>query len=202
MSVHPDGFRPIPRGPAFATVVSFAVLGILLGGGCSAESTSGENTQAAGGRQAGQVDLQPMNLTGYHALIARQRGKVVVVDVWATYCPPCMRDFHHLVELHHQYDPQKVACISLSLDNEGLAPLDQVVPRVLRFLNQQRATIDNVIMLEDSDRVLRALQLASIPTVLVYGKQGQVLETVTPHHGESPYVRVDQIVAAQLAGAR
>jgi thiol-disulfide isomerase/thioredoxin len=178
------------------------VLGILLGGGCSAESTSGENTQAAGGRQAGQVDLQPMNLAGYHALIARQRGKVVVVDVWATYCPPCMRDFHHLVELHHQYDPQKVACISLSLDNEGLAPLDQVVPRVLRFLNQQRATIDNVIMLEDSDRVLRALQLASIPTVLVYGKQGQLLETVTPHHGESPYVRVDQIVAAQLAGAR
>lgn len=139
-----------------------------------------------------------MNLAGYHALIARQRGKVVVVDVWATYCPPCMRDFHHLVELHRNSDPQKVTCISLSLDNEGLRSLDLVVPRVLKFLESQKATFDNVIMLENSDRVLRALRIAAIPTVLVYGKQGQLLEAVTPQGDQSPYVRVEQLVESQL----
>ena len=183
----------------YCVAVTASLMGVW--GGCSGGSTSDGDWRSAGGRRPGQVDLLPLEVSGLNALIASHRGKIVVVDVWATYCQPCMRDFHQLVELSKRYSPSQVACISLSLDNQGLRPLDQVVPQVLHFLNEQRATFDNVIMLEDSDQMLRALRLSSVPAVLVYNKQGRLLETVKPSNGQSPYTRVGQIVSGQIANS-
>ena len=140
-----------------------------------------------------------MDLAQFGNLIARQRGRVVVVDIWATYCPPCMRDFHHLVELDQEEDRQKVVCMSLNIDNQGLEPIDRLVPRVLPFLEKQKATFDNILMTEDADQVYRALRLAGIPAILVYDQQGQLIETVIPQGEESPYTRVKQLIR-QLTG--
>ena len=140
-----------------------------------------------------------MNLAGFGRFIARQRGKVVVVDVWATYCPPCMRDFHHLVALHREEDSQKVVCMSLNIDNQGLAPVDRLVPRVLKFLEKQKATFDNILMTDDADQVYRTLGLVGIPAVLVYDQQGRLVETVIPQGEQSPYVRVEQLVRQLIA---
>jgi thiol-disulfide isomerase/thioredoxin len=140
-----------------------------------------------------------MNLAGFGRFIARQRGKVVVVDVWATYCPPCIRDFHHLVALHREEDSQKVVCMSLNIDNQGLAPVDRLVPRVLKFLEKQKATFDNILMTDDADQVYRTLGLVGIPAVLVYDQQGRLVETVIPQGEQSPYVRVEQLVRQLIA---
>ena len=165
--------------------------------GCSSQVS--ENGGSTGVRKPGQVDLQPMDLAQFGSLIARQRGKVVVVDIWATYCPPCMRDFHHLVELHQEEDRQKVVCMSLNIDNQGLESIDRLVPRVLQFLEQQKATFDNILMTDDADQVYRALKLTGIPAILVYDQQGQLVETVIPKGGESPYTRVKELIR-QLTG--
>lgn len=167
---------------------------LLLLGGCSSSSDPSGDAGRPGIRAPGQVDLQPMDLAGFRNLIARQRGKVVVVDVWATYCPPCMRDFHHLVTLHREADPQNVVCMSLNIDNQGLAPIDRLVPPVLKFLEKQKATFDNVLMTEDADQVYRKLGLVGIPAILVYDQQGRLVERVIPQGEQSPYVRVAELV--------
>ena len=186
--------RPVRSG-----AVLLVLLLAALGGGCSGDAGSRDSAGDAGVRQPGQVDLQPMNLAGFGRFIARQRGKVVVVDVWATYCPPCMRDFHHLVALHREEDSQKVVCMSLNIDNQGLAPVDRLVPRVLKFLEKQKATFDNILMTDDADQVYRTLGLVGIPAVLVYDQQGRLVETVIPQGEQSPYVRVEQLVRQLIA---
>ncbi|MEE2781068.1 MAG: TlpA disulfide reductase family protein [Planctomycetota bacterium] len=178
-------------------VESMLILLLLLSG-CSSSSDPSGDAGRTGIRAPGQVDLQPMDLAGFRNLIARQRGKVVVVDVWATYCPPCMRDFHHLVTLHREADPQNVVCMSLNIDNQGLAPIDRLVPPVLKFLEKQKATFDNVLMTEDADQVYRKLGLVGIPAILVYDQQGRLVERVIPQGEQSPYVRVAELVR-QLA---
>jgi thiol-disulfide isomerase/thioredoxin len=106
--------------------------------------------------------------------IAAKRGKVVVMDAWSTSCPPCMEEFHNLVEIHKQYGPEKVACVSLSFDYEGIdEPKDQA-PRVMEFLQQQGATFDNLMSTEESDALYKKFNLAAVPAVFVYDQEGKL----------------------------
>src|SRR4051794_35993663 len=62
------------------------------------------------------VDLQAVKYDDLMKEIRRRRGKVVVVDLWATWCPPCKREFPHLVDLHRTYAAEGVVCVSVSVD--------------------------------------------------------------------------------------
>ena len=122
--------------------------------------------------------LQVLDFDGIQKLIAAHKGKVVVMDAWATYCPPCLRDFHHLVDLHKKYGPEKVACVSLSFDYGDGATIDELKPKVQKFLDLQGATFDNIISSEDYDTLYRKFDLTAIPAVLVYGKDGKLIAMV------------------------
>src|SRR5262249_25378624 len=64
-----------------------------------------------------EATLKLAKFADVEAHIKKQKGKVVVVDLWATWCVPCKREFPGLVALHGKYAAQGVACISLSLDD-------------------------------------------------------------------------------------
>lgn len=121
-----------------------------------------QNDAAAG------VALQPLDWEGVQALIAERQGKVVVVDLWATYCVPCRQEFPGLVALSRQ-DPGNIACISVSLDAEA----DHA--RALAFLQEQQAEMTNVRCTTDADTLYdQVLQIGGIPAVYVYGRDGQL----------------------------
>jgi thiol-disulfide isomerase/thioredoxin len=151
---------------------------LLLGGsffsGCSnstqlAQTQPGQ-TQAA----APAITLQILDLDGIQKFIAAHRGKIVVLDCWSTSCPPCIEEFPKLVALHNKYDVSNLACISLSFDFEGPGQPTEVQPTVLKFLQTQHATFENVLGGEPSDVLLKKMNLASIPAVFVYDRQGNL----------------------------
>jgi hypothetical protein len=85
--------------------------------------------------------------------------------------------------LHKQYGPDRIACISLSFDFEGIgsseaqkAEMDGAKRRVLAFLREQNATFDNVLSADDSDALYRKLRLASVPAVFVYDQRGHLVK--------------------------
>jgi thiol-disulfide isomerase/thioredoxin len=128
-------------------------------------------------KAAEDVTLAIKDYDGIIELIKSHQGKVVVVDCWSTWCDPCMKEFPGLVALHETHGPDKVACISLSLDYEGLPdkkPTDYE-ENVLKFLHSQRAAFDNVLASTPADEITQKLEFPAPPAVFVYDQEGQLV---------------------------
>jgi thiol-disulfide isomerase/thioredoxin len=76
---------------------------------------------------------------GLNQLLQQQRGKVILIDFWATWCAPCMQLFPHTVEIHKRWADQGLAVVGISLDD----PADESTVR--RFLAEKEADFSNFI---------------------------------------------------------
>lgn len=111
---------------------------------------------------------------GVLAAVADQRGKVVVLDCWSTSCPPCLKEFPGLVALQKRYG-DKVVCMSLSFDFEGLDPVEKVLPRVRKVLADLGAEgVINMLSSEEADVLYGKLDLTSVPAVYVWKADGSL----------------------------
>ncbi len=137
------------------------------------------------------MQVQVLDYDGLRKLIAAQKGKVMVMDCWATSCAPCIKEFPNLVALHNKYGPGKVACISLSFDYDGSDKLEEVMPPVQKFLERQGATFDNVLSSTPSDELCKKLEIPSIPAVFVYDRDGKL---VRRFEGAKAYDEVPALV--------
>jgi thiol-disulfide isomerase/thioredoxin len=142
-----------------------------------------------------KVTLQIADYAELQKLITSHRGKVIVLDAWSTSCEPCLKEFPHLVALAN-HAPEKIACISLSMDYEGIGKPEDQRENVLAFLIQQHATMDNVLTQENSDAMLKHLGVGSIPAVFVYDRQGKLVKTF--EHPGFTYADVEKL-ASELA---
>lgn len=107
--------------------------------------------------------------------IQKQKGKVVVLDLWSTWCEPCLREFPHLVELHKQF-PEKVICISFNLNYDGSKnyPPESNEEELMEFYVKQKADIVNIISSTPDQDLYQSINLAAIPAAYVYGPDGKL----------------------------
>jgi thiol-disulfide isomerase/thioredoxin len=120
-----------------------------------------------------QVSVQLKSWEEVQEWVAQQKGKVVVVDIWSTFCTTCMREFPGFVELNRKY-PDQLAAASLSVDYYGGDAPESVVPRVEKFLESVNATMTNFVSTDPDEHVLKQLEAASIPIALVYDQEGNL----------------------------
>ena len=85
------------------------------------------------------VSLQVADVEGYQQALARHLGKVVLVDFWATWCAPCLEQFPHTVELHHEFAGRGLAVLTVSLNE----PDEE--PQVRDFLARHGARFENLL---------------------------------------------------------
>lgn len=93
---------------------------------------------------SGEVTVSECRFDGVEKQIAAAKGKVILIDCWATWCGPCVASFPKLVEKHQKYASKGLAVMSLSTDR----PTD--APKVIAFLKKQNATFTNLHMTLDA----------------------------------------------------
>jgi len=144
----------------FAPLLVAGLLALVLSGGEPAAPAQSEKGAK------GEVKLEVKKYADIGKEIRKLRGKVVVADIWAFWCVPCKKEFPHLVELHHKYGPDGLACVSVSLDDEdGQA-------KALKFLQDRKATFLNLRAEEDKEEVFKKMDLKNIPAVFVFDRDG------------------------------
>ena len=104
-----------------------------------------------------------------------QKGKIVVIDIWSTWCDPCMREYPHLVALQKKY-PKQVVCLSFNVNYDGIedSPPESNKQDIMEFLVKQDSQLTNIISNIASDDFYDATDLGSIPVVYVYNPDGTV----------------------------
>ena len=126
--------------------------------------------------EANSIELRELDWNTLQELVATNRGKVVVVDIWSTSCEPCIREFPNLVALKQRH-PDDVIAISFNCDYDGrkTRPVAYYRERVLKFLTSQKAeSIVNGMCTTAAEDLFKQIDVDSIPAVFVYDRTGKL----------------------------
>ncbi len=107
----------------------------------------------------------PVDYQGVLKAVAAQKGKVVVVNFWATWCPPCIMEIPHLMKLREEFSGSRMHLMGVSLDEDEKA--------LASFLAKRKLNYPTYL----GDRsVLMGYRIGGVPRIIIYDSSGnQVL---------------------------
>jgi peroxiredoxin len=111
-----------------------------------------------------QADFTLTEVGGKKWTLKEQRGKVVVVNFWATWCPPCRKEMPDLETLYKQFKDQGLVILAISDEDAG---------KVGPFIAEQKVTYP--ILLDPRRKVNELFQIEGIPKTFVYDRGGKLV---------------------------
>lgn len=111
-----------------------------------------------------QIDFTLTDITGKTWTLRGLRGKVVFVNFWATWCPPCRKEMPDLEKLYKQFKDQGLLILSIS---------DEDANKVRPFVKQMNVTYP--VLLDPGRKVNDMFQIYGIPKTFVYDSAGKLV---------------------------
>lgn len=147
----------------------------------------------AAGLCASGAELKPVDEAGYAKLVAASRGKVLLVNFWATYCVPCRKEMPQLVVLGARYKAQGLDFVTISADEpeqkkDAAAFLDKAKVAAPAYIRQAK----------DDDRfaaLIDAKWPGALPASFLYDKTGR---KVRSFFGEVPLAELEAAIKKLL----
>ncbi|MCG6182183.1 TlpA family protein disulfide reductase [Anoxybacillus sp. LAT_38] len=111
-------------------------------------------------------DFELMTLQGEKMKLSQFRGKKVILNFWASWCPPCRAEMPEMQRFYEQYG-QHVAIVAVNLTNK-----EKNRHVVETFVNKKGLTFD--IMLDEQGTVSKTYEVITIPTSYIIDEQGVI----------------------------
>ena len=146
----------------FTILLSAAVISAAM-----ALAACQQSTAAVSSSMGKAPDFTLPDLDGKPFSLSSTAGKVVLIDFWATWCPPCRMGVPELQELYDRYKAKGLVIVGVSLDQGGAAD-------VKPFVKQNGVTYPVVV---GDQRVANLYGgIRGIPTMFVVDRQGNIVK--------------------------
>ena len=158
--------------PLFLTALAFAC-GAVGGDGEKASAEESPALAQAGGNPA--PDFTLIDLNGQEVSHASLRGKVLIIDFWATWCPPCIKEVPEFSDLYRTYSDKGFVMLGISVDRGSAVVKDFV----------KKNNVPYPVVMGSSEVVNAYGPMPGIPTTFVINREGQIVEKAVGYRPKS-----------------
>ena len=156
------------------TIITLFVIGFSL----SYFLVSGKgNSPLANTTAQGETPVQPLapaftlpNMNAVPVSLADYRGKVVVLNFWASWCPPCRAEMPSMDQLYREMKGNNFTVLAVNVETNGR-------PAVTNFI--KKIPISFPVLLDDAQKVSELYQVSGLPQTYIINKQGEIVQQIT-----------------------
>ena len=171
------------------TVVIFTALAVLWLAFSPPRRWPSDPLIAAGDRLF-MTQIHLKDLSGQNWRLEDQLGKVVIVNFWATWCPPCREETPGLIRLANANHARGLKVVGISMDEGGLTPVAQFA---------ERYHIPYPVLLPSTGFAL-ADRVESLPTTFLIDQRGRIAKTYIGAVSQESFQRdVDRLLKTGVA---
>jgi len=136
------------------------------------ESAKPEAKDASGG--AMEPDVTFPGLDGRSVSLASLKGKVVVVNFWATWCDPCRIEIPWMISFQQKYASRGFTMLGVAMDDDGKSVVGPFVATTQFDVDGKQMTMNYPIVLGNDDLAAKFGGLLGLPTTVVIARDGRI----------------------------
>jgi thiol-disulfide isomerase/thioredoxin len=146
--------------------------------GCKSQSTGGSPQAGATAAAGPEANTTLPGLDGTASTLAQYKGKVVLVNFWATWCQPCRIEIPWLIEFNEKYGPKGLVILGVAMDDEGKKVVEPYVQNQRFDVNGHPEGMNYTIVLGNDNIAEKFGGLIGLPTSYLYGRDGKKVKTI------------------------
>src|SRR5580658_7388716 len=123
---------------------------------------------------ANEPEVTFKDLQGLDVSLASLKGKVVVVNFWATWCEPCQVEIPWMIGFQKKYADRGFTLLGVAMDEEGKSAVEPFVQKTQFDVDGHPTTMNYPIVLGDDDLAGKFGGLLGLPTTYVITRDGKV----------------------------
>jgi thiol-disulfide isomerase/thioredoxin len=125
---------------------------------------------------ANEPEVTFKDLQGLDVSLASLKGKVVVVNFWATWCEPCQVEIPWMIGFQQKYADRGFTLVGVAMDDDGKSAVEPFVQKSQFDVDGKKMAMNYPIVLGNDDLAAKFGGLLGLPTSIVISRDGKVVK--------------------------
>jgi thiol-disulfide isomerase/thioredoxin len=148
---------------------------------------------AGAAKPAPEVTLK--DLDGKELSLSQYKGKVVLVNFWATWCEPCQVEIPWLIEMQQKYAAKGFTVLGIAMDEEGASVVTPWVQKERFDVNGSKSQMNYPVVIGNDVAADKFGGLLGYPTSVLVSRDGKIIKRIT---GLISYDEISKSIESQL----
>ena len=150
-------------------------------------------SETAAGTPAPDVTFK--DLDGKDVPLSQYKGKIVLVNFWATWCEPCQIEIPWLIEMQQKYEAKGFTVLGIAMDDEGKSAVAPYLAKERFNVNGQKLPMSYPLVLGNDAVADKFGGLLGYPTSFLISRDGKVIKKI---QGLISYEEITKAIESQL----